>query len=276
VERRLGRGNHLARIQQLEVERGRQVRVVQPGLARPHGVLVRSEQRQPLADECLQGVQRLFARDGPGEAVQAARVCCKPGVDQRQYLARQGVWDKGRAGRQGARTRFAESLAVVWIEVPLPADRIIALHQHAMSLALFAVEILHAQGLATLGVSGEFTYRGEEVTVLPDLQGHATALGNRLDGLQHAPFAGRCHHQPLGLQLLQVGLQLRGQATVVVWCVQRRVVQPAPGRLQGQREMTHRRQEQGDARSARPHVGGFLGDLGHPHGIPVGVKAVKS
>jgi hypothetical protein len=47
----LGGGHHLARVQQLQVQRRRQVRVVQPGLAGPHRVLPAAEVRQALGDE---------------------------------------------------------------------------------------------------------------------------------------------------------------------------------------------------------------------------------
>jgi hypothetical protein len=51
--RRFSRSHHFARVQQLQVERCRQVGVVQPRLARPHRVLVAAEQRQSLLDESL-------------------------------------------------------------------------------------------------------------------------------------------------------------------------------------------------------------------------------
>jgi hypothetical protein len=41
------------------------------------------------------------------------------------------------------------------------------------------------------------------------------------------------------------------------------------------REVAHRREEHRDARFARPHVGRFLGHLGHPHGVAVGIETIE-
>ena len=68
VVRRFGRSHNLARVQELQVERRRQVRVVEPRVAWPHRILVTTEQRQSLADEGLTGPQRLRARDGPSQS----------------------------------------------------------------------------------------------------------------------------------------------------------------------------------------------------------------
>jgi hypothetical protein len=68
--RGFGRGHHLARVQQLEVERRAQLRVPEPDLAGPHRVLELAEQRQAPLDEVVQGAPGVGAGDGPGEAVQ--------------------------------------------------------------------------------------------------------------------------------------------------------------------------------------------------------------
>jgi hypothetical protein len=87
----LRRLHHLARVQQLQVQRGGQQRVIKPGLARPQRVFVAAEQRQSVRDEIVQGLQRVVAGDGPAEAVQAAWMIGKAGIDQVQHLARDRV-----------------------------------------------------------------------------------------------------------------------------------------------------------------------------------------
>ena len=119
----LGRGHHLARIQQLQVQRRRQVRVVQPRVARPHRVLVAAEQRQALGDEALAArLQRLRARHRPGEAVEPARVRGEAARDERDHLARDRVGLEGARAAARAGAGGAEGRAVVGVEVPLAAD----------------------------------------------------------------------------------------------------------------------------------------------------------
>ncbi len=273
------RSHHLTRVQQFQVECGRQVRVVQPRIARPHGVLVATEQRQPLLNEGPQGLQRLHARDGPRKAVQPAGVECEAGVDERDHLARDGIGLERRTPRHGARAGCAEGLTVVGVEVPLAADGLIVLpiafHQHVVTLALLAIEVLHAQRLAVLGMRSEVANAAEEVTVLANLQRQVAGLGHGLDRLQHAPFARGGHLEAGWLQAQDVGLQLRTQSAEIAIGIQAGVVQRAAGGLQGEREMAHRRQEHHGARLARPHMGRLLGHFGHPHGVDARIETVE-
>ncbi len=250
--------------------------MVQPRVARPHRVLVTTEQRQSLADEGLQGLQRLRARDGPGKAGQPAGVVCEARLDERNHLARDGIGLEDGARRHDTRAGSAKGLAVVGVEVPLATDRLITLHQDVMPLALLAIEILHAQRLAAFGMRRELGNAAEEVAVFVDIQRQAVGCGHGLDRLQHAPVARGGHHQAGRLQAQDVDLQLRRQAAGVAWGVQSRVVQRAAGGLQRQREVAHRRQEHHRARLARPHMGRLLGHLGHPDGVAPSSKPSKA
>jgi hypothetical protein len=105
-------------------------------------------------------------------------------------------------GGTAPRAAGAEGLAGVGIEVPLAAERrvrVLRVHQHAVPLALLAVEVLHAQRLAPARVRRELAHAAEEVAVLADLQRQLAGLGDGLDRLKHAPVARRRHHQLRGL-----------------------------------------------------------------------------
>ena len=54
VESVFSRCHHFSGVEQFEVERARQMRVVQPNFAFPHGVLVLTELRQPVLNEIRQ------------------------------------------------------------------------------------------------------------------------------------------------------------------------------------------------------------------------------
>ena len=207
--------------------------------------------------------------------MQLAGVRREVGIDERDHLARDGVGFEARAWWDIARTGSAERLAVVGVEVPLAADGFVAVHQHAMALALLAVEILHAQGLAALGMGCEFADGAEEVAVFANLQWQTAGLGHGLHRLKNAPVARCGHHQSGRSQARDVSLQLGLQAPCVVSCIQLRVVQRAASGLQGDRKVPHRRQEQSRARLARPHVSRFVGHLRHPHGVGARVEAVE-
>jgi hypothetical protein len=120
--------------------------VVQPRVARPHRILVAAERWQSLANEGGQGLQCLVARHRPGKAAQLTGVRRKARFDERDDLAREGVWFESHAIRHRAGTGGAEGLAVVRIEVPLAARRLaIGLHQHTVTQAKLAIEELQPQ-----------------------------------------------------------------------------------------------------------------------------------
>ncbi|WP_425338399.1 hypothetical protein [Thiorhodococcus minor] len=91
VEGRNGGVQDLTRVEQLQVERGRELRMVEPGLADPHGVLVVAKTRETQVDEVSERLQGLLARDWPSEGVKIARVVREAPLDKLQDLARQGI-----------------------------------------------------------------------------------------------------------------------------------------------------------------------------------------
>ena len=275
---RRGRRHHLARIQQLQVQCRRQVGVVKPRIARPHRILVTAKQRQALLHEGLQCLQRVRTRHRPREAVEAARMLRKALGHERDHLARQRIGLEAAARRHCARAGSTKGLAVLGIEIPLSAERqvlVLRVHQHAMPLALLAVEVLHAQRLAAAGMCRELAHADEEVAVLADLQRHGAGLGHGLEDLQHAPVAWCRHDQPGRPQPLDVAAQLLGQTAAIVRCVEPRVVQRAAGRLQRQREVPHRRQEHHGAGPARPYVRRLVDHLGHPDRVELALEAIE-
>ncbi len=91
-------------------------------------------------------------------------------LDQRNDLARQCVGLEGGARRQHARALGTKGLSILGIEVPPAADRSPLVHQHAVALPKFAVEILQPERLASPGVGGELAHGGEEMAVFTDLK----------------------------------------------------------------------------------------------------------
>ena len=115
---------------------------VQPG---PHGVLVRTKQRQPVLNEISQRQQGLLAGHRPVEAAQLARVVGKALCHQQQHLARDLVLLKDQRPGQVLWAGFAKAFAVIGVKVPLPPQRLLTVHQHLVLLSHLAVEKLHAQ-----------------------------------------------------------------------------------------------------------------------------------
>ena len=248
----------------------------QPHLAGPHCVLPTAEVGQALADEALQRLQGLLAGDRPGKRIQRAWVRGKSLGHQLQHAARGLIRFKPGGRRYGRRPLFAEGLAVVGIEVPLAAHRLLAIHQHLVAHPQFAVPVLQAQLLAALGMRGKVPHGAEEVPVFADVQRQLAIGGHRLDRLQNAPVARCGHHQALGLQARNGRAQLGAQAAQIAGVVQVPVVHPPARAAQGLRMVAHRRQEQRDAGLGRPHMRGLFGHFGHPHRVVLRIGAVEA
>ena len=275
VVRGLGGLHHFARVQQLEVERRRQQRVVEPGLAWPHRILVAPEVRQAVRDEGFERLQRLLARHRPGEIIEPSRVHREARVDQIDDLSRHSVGLEASRRRHVTWPRRAEGLAVVGIEVPLPADRLAVLHQHAVALAQLAVEVFETERLAALGVRRELAHRAEEVPIVAYLQRQPGTLGDGPKRLQHAPVTRCAHHQPLRMQALDRAQQFIGERGAAGGVVEPRVVQRPTGTAKRLRKVPHGGQEHRDARLARPHLRRLFGDLGHPDGVMRRIEAIE-
>ena len=163
-------GDHLARVEQLEVQGHRDPGVEQPRLADPDRVLVPAEQGQPVLDEVRQGRACLLRGDRPAELVQGARVPGEPGAHEIEDLGRHLV--RGEQDRLGehAGAGGGERGPVLGVVVPASAGRLLAVHEHPVPAAHHPVEVLHPQLLAPRGERGELLDAAQVVPVGADLQ----------------------------------------------------------------------------------------------------------
>ena len=69
-------------------------------------------------------------------------------LDQRKHVARDLVCFKLRRLWQKTRPRFAETLAIVAIKIPLTAGGLVALHQHVVFASHPPIKKLHTQTFA--------------------------------------------------------------------------------------------------------------------------------
>ena len=247
-----------------------------PGFAGPERVLPAPEVGQPLANEGLQRLQRVLARDGPAEALERAGVRGESGVHQcdhllsdrvRRYAVRRGYVDGPAA---------AEALAVLCVEIPLPAFGLAAVHQHTVTPAHLAIEVLHAQLLAPCGVRGEIAYGAEKVAVIAQVERQAGLGCHVAQRLQHARVSGSGKQQCRGAQPLDVTRQNVCERARVGGLVQLGVMQCPTFCPQRLREVPHGREEERRALLAGGHVGGFFRHLGHPHRILHGIETVEA
>ena len=268
--------HHLAGMYQFQVECRGELGVVEPGFAGPQGVFVAPEQGQAMGDERPQGFEALCAGDRPGKAVQPTRVVGKALVDQVEDSLGGGVGFEAAARRQGTGPLRTEGFAVVGVEVPLtPFGLAIVGQQDAVALAQFPVEILQPQLFSPFGVGREVPHGGEEMPVVPHVQGQTGCGSHGLDRLPHPPIAGGGHHQLLGPQLRHCAGKFVREAAAVVGIVQPAVVQGIAFVAQCLGEMPHGGQKQRRALFAGRDVGRLLRHLGHPHGILLWVESVE-
>ena len=198
-------------------------------------------------------------------------------VDQGDDFARDRVRLEAPGCGQVAGALGAEGFPVVGIEVPLPAFGLpVGGHQHAVALALLAVEVFQPQLLAAFRMGGKVAHRGEEVAVVVQFQAQSRFHDHGLQGLQDAPVARRGHDHLVRRQPRQGGAQLGREAAAVGRIIQAGVVQRPACQIQRQREVAHGGEEEGGALLAGGDVGGFLGDFGHPHRVLRRVEVVKS
>ena len=192
-------GDHVARIEQLHVERLREPRVVEPGLARPDRVLIAAEERQAVREKIVEGGPGRGRRDGPVERGEAARMVGEPDIHQIDHAAGDGVGREGDRCGKHAGASLAEGPAILGVEVPLAARGLAIVHQHAKLLPQRAVEVFEPQLLAAAGVGGELVAGGEEVAIGADLERDPGLGRRRAERLLHPPFARLHDDQPLRL-----------------------------------------------------------------------------
>jgi hypothetical protein len=165
--------------------------VIEPRLGLPHRVLVAPEQGQAVLDEVVErhccawvGGQR------PIEVIQRTGMRRKTSAHQVDDLARDGVWRESPWRRHPAWTTRIETAAIFRIKVPLPAQRLLALHQYLMALPLPAIEPLHAPFAFALGPLGEVRRRTQEMPIHTSLVRDARAVHDLSQRLLKMKLAG--------------------------------------------------------------------------------------
>ena len=176
----------IQRIEQPDVDAGRQHGVIQEVLAPQHGILIVAEMRQGLRQETVARLVRLLPRHGEPERLQVTESVGKPFRHQPQHRLRHVVgtglpW----AGHEQI---GLGGFPVLLVEVPLPASRFLAIHQQTGLPAHLPIEVLHAQLLAASGPFGEFRAGAEEAIVRQDIHGQARIILPARDHLRDAPF----------------------------------------------------------------------------------------
>jgi len=139
--------DHLPRAEQPQVQRRRQQGVSERGLAADHGVLIGAERGEAVFDEVIERVESLGPCDRPREP-RRLTPSVEPLGDPVQRLAGQLVrfeprdrWRRPVVGRR---------LAVRFVVVPLPADGVVAVHQHALAAPHPSVEVLVTESVAVV------------------------------------------------------------------------------------------------------------------------------
>ena len=162
--------------------------MIQELLPCQHRVLIIAKLGQRAFQEMRERSLCIGARYAKPEWTQRAEIIAKARLDQIEHILRDRIRHKAQRLRhhQVARGGFA----VIMIEIPLPAYRLIAVHQNIGFAPHIAVEKLHAQRFAALGPVLEFFVTGDEAVIGQDLNGKGSV--QTLQFLQQPPFARFC------------------------------------------------------------------------------------
>ena len=209
--------------------------------------------------------QRLLPVHRKVKALEAAEVPGKALLHQSQHSLRGRI----RRKRQRRRRRLPgwHFAAVVGVEVPLLADRLIAVHEQAGAPAHITVEELHAQLLAALGPALEISTGTEETIILEDLHGQAQICLPRSQIGEHAVLARPGGDNLLGTKFSRRSLNLGKETAAVFRCVQGDVANRNPAGFELGREMAHGGENQRNLARVVGNVGGLLHHLHHDHSI---------
>ena len=111
--------------------------------------------------------------------------------------------------------------------------------------------------------------------VVAQVQRQLVLSGHRAQAVQHTPVAWGSEDQRGGVQLGDGFVQLQRQGAPGVGIVQPGVDQrqALPAQVVG--KVAHGAQEHRNALLGRPHMGGLLRHLGHPHHILRGIKILQ-
>ena len=156
-------------------------------LARQHRILKIAILRQAVYQPMIQLRLRLSGIRGKPERGQVAKITAKPGGNQTQHLLHNCIrikpqWPQKRHG--------ICSFPIIVVIIPLPSDRIIAVHQQPGQAAHVAVKIFHPQLFAPRGPALEQRVRGNETVVGAGLHRNR-AFGQGRDQPPFARFGGQ-------------------------------------------------------------------------------------
>jgi hypothetical protein len=165
-------GDHLSRIQQLEIQGGRQEGVAEKGFVIPHRVLMGTERGQTVLDEVPESAQGLRAGHGPTEVVELSRMISEPLTNEIEDLTGDPVRAMPWRSDETLGSLRAEGEAIVGIEVPAPAEWLPLLHQDPGAASHLPIEILHAKLPPPLTVTVKITWAAQEVPILSQIEGH--------------------------------------------------------------------------------------------------------
>ena len=232
---------------------------MQEALAENHSVLMVAEFRQMVADEDVERLQRLRPRDRPAEGFEIAEMAGKAAGDEIENLARDRIG--GEARRRLRAEALGRRLAVLGVEVPAPADGLVAVHEHAVRPPHLAIEELHPQPRAALRPAREIGPCREESPVLAQLRPRLAQ--RRLDAI----FAGLGDDDPPCAMALFRPRDLAREGAGVFGIVERDIIDPhaLPAKLR--REMTHRGKHERDLLLVVRNVNRLLRDLRHQHDV---------
>ena len=259
-------GQHVPRVEQLEVHRGREQRMPAERHARPHRVLEAAELRQPLAHEGVERAAGIVRRHRPVEARQRTGVAGEVKFDVGKRIARDPVRCEHGPCRHLPGTLGTEALAVLGIVVPAAARGVVAVHQHARTPPHPPVEVLHPQRAAVAGPAPEVLARAEEVRVGNDLERNTGLPANPLQHREHAPVArldaahpGRTARRDLAAPgVPERGMRVRAD---------REIGERNAVAAQVLRVVPHRREEERDARLVAPDVRRLFRRLDRQHRV---------
>ena len=252
--------------------------MVQPGLARPHRVLVAAEQRQALGDEALQRDCSACSR-----VTGQAKLSSRPGVagearlDQRDHLARDGIGLEApcaaarRPGRRrrrprGCRRRSSTGRLRRLVARPSARRGACAARGRSTPCAATCGPCACAANSRTL----QKKWRSSRMS-----SGRPWPRATALIACSTRQSPGAVITRPAGRRRSMSACNCAARLPRLAGVVEPRVVQRPAGGAQGQREVAHRGQEHHRARLARPHVRRFLGHLGHPDRVARGIEAVE-
>ena len=211
----------------------------------------------------VERLKRIFARHRPAERFQIAEVLRKTAFHHRHHVA--GYVVRLEAAALGERCGLRQGLAVVVVEIPLAALRLIARHEEARGTAHLAVEELHAKFLAALGPQGKAGRRGEEAVITADVRAPF------LHHLGHAPFARFGDGDLRRLVTLHGALHFGGERPRVRRIIERHIIDAKPLAAKLFREVAHGGEDQRQLLLVMIHVGGFFHHLHHQHHVSLGV-----